>query len=110
MQGYHGRRGRRVPLYTSGSLGDDPATAPLTTTATSDPSVATPVPASASSLRDMLNGPNVSTVAAIALTYHGYKRTGSLIWALIYGLAGRQFPIEAVPVALAQGFGQKKSC
>lgn len=109
MQGYHGRRGRRVPLYTPGSLGDDPATAPLATVA--NPPV-TPVatPAPTPSLRDALNGPTVSTAAAIALTYHGYKRTGSLIWALIYGLAGREFPIEAVPVAIAQGFGQKKSC
>lgn len=45
-----------------------------------------------------------------ALVYHGYRRTGSIVWALLYGLAGKKLPIVAVPVALAQGFGQKKSC
>lgn len=67
-------------------------------------------PAEEFNLRDTINGPTVSTGAAIALTYHGYKRTGSLVWALIYGLAGKVFPIEAVPIAVAQGFGQRKSC
>lgn len=62
------------------------------------------------SLRDIVNSPSVSTGAAIALTYHGYKRTGSILWALVYGLAGKVFPIEALPIALAQGYGQKKSC
>jgi len=66
--------------------------------------------APAPSLRDIINGPTVSTGAAIALTYHGYKRTGSLVWALVYGLAGKVFPIEAVPIALAQGFGTRKPC
>jgi hypothetical protein len=62
------------------------------------------------SLRDTINGSNVSTGVAIALTYHGYARTGSIVWALLYGLAGKWFPIEAAPVAIAQGFGQKKEC
>lgn len=67
-------------------------------------------PAPASSLSDIINSGNVSTAAAVAMTYHGYKRTGSLIWALIYGAAGKWFPLEAVPVAVAQGFGAKKGC
>lgn len=46
----------------------------------------------------------VATVASGAMVYHGYKRTGSVLWALVYGLAG---PL-AVPFALAQGFGKKK--
>lgn len=88
------------------SLGDDTASAvPITAP------VATPAPAPADfNLHDTLNGPSVSTGAAIALTYHGYARTGSLVWALVYGLAGKWFPIEAVPIALAQGFGRKKAC
>lgn len=61
-------------------------------------------------LSDAINSPTVSTAAALALTFHGYRRTGSLIWALVYGIAGKVFPIEAVPIALAQGFGQKKPC
>jgi len=85
------------------SFGDDPAT---TAVVPSSPPVAPPAP----SLRDTLNSDPVSTVAAVALVYHGYKRTGSIFWALIYGLAGKVFPIESVPIALAQGFGQKKEC
>ncbi len=89
-------------------LGDD-ATTPLVTTPT--PSTPAPVPpASSSSLRDAINSEPASTVAAIALVYHGYKRTGSIFWALVYGVAGKVFPIEAVPIALAQGYGQKKEC
>jgi hypothetical protein len=61
-------------------------------------------------LRDRLTSEPVKTAAAIALTYHGYRRTGSLVWALVYGLAGRLVPVAAVPISLAQGFGQKKPC
>ena len=61
-------------------------------------------------LHDALDSEPVATVSAIAMTYHGYKRTGSLIWALIYGAAGKWFPIETVPLAFAQGFGKKKEC
>ena len=66
--------------------------------------------ATTTSLRDVVNSDSVSTGAMLALTYHGYKRTGSLVWALIYGLAGRWVPVVAVPVALAQGYGEKKPC
>jgi hypothetical protein len=65
---------------------------------------------SSSALRDLINSDNVSTAAAAAMLYHGYKRTGSIFWALIYGLAGKVFPLETVPIAIAQGYGQKKSC
>jgi hypothetical protein len=98
-------RGYRRSLGSGGynyAFGADP-----TTTAVAVP--ATPAP-SAPSLRDTLNADPASTVAAVALVYHGYKRTGSIFWALVYGLAGKVFPIESVPIALAQGFGQKKEC
>lgn len=71
---------------------------------------AVPVASTTTSLRDVVNSDSVSTGAMLALTYHGYKRTGSLVWALIYGLAGRWVPVVAVPVALAQGFGEKRPC
>ena len=61
-----------------------------------------------SSLRDKLTSEPVSTASALLLTYHGYKRTGSILWALVYGLAGRVVPLAAVPVALAQGLGKRK--
>jgi len=85
------------------ALGDD--TTSSSTTATP---AATPAPTQ--SLHDALTSDNVCTAAMIALGYHGYKRTGSIIWGLVYALAGREFPLESVPIALAQGFGQKKPC
>lgn len=73
--------------------------------------VATPPPAQTSfNLTDFVHSDSFETGAAIALTYHGYKRTGSLIWAVIYGLAGKWLPAVAVPVALAQGYGERKPC
>lgn len=62
------------------------------------------------SFTDIVHSPTVKTVSAIALTFHGYRRTGSLVWALVYGLAGRTVPVAAVPIALAQGFGERKPC
>lgn len=61
-------------------------------------------------LRGALTSEPVKTAAAIALTFHGYRRTGSIIWALIYGLAGKVVPVAAVPIALAQGYGERKAC
>lgn len=61
-------------------------------------------------LRTSLTSEPVKTASAIALTYHGYRRTGSIIWALLYGLAGRTMPVIAVPISVAQGFGEKKVC
>ncbi len=40
--------------------------------------------------------------------YHGYKRTGSIVWALIYGLAARTVPVVTGAIVVAQGFGDKK--
>ncbi len=62
------------------------------------------------SLRDAITSEPVKTAAAIALTYHGYRRTGSIVWALLYGLAGRLVPAAAVPISVAQGFGERKTC
>ncbi len=44
-----------------------------------------------------------------ASTYHGYKRNNSIGWALAWGAAGTIFPIITPTVALAQGFGKRKS-
>lgn len=67
-------------------------------------------PQATESLHDKLTSEPVKTASALALTYHGYKRTGSITWALVYGLLGKVFPLGAVPIAIAQGFGQKKPC
>lgn len=64
----------------------------------------------ATTVSNVLSSPAVSTLSAAALTYHGYKRTGSILWALVYGAIGKWKPVIAVPIALAQGFGQRKPC
>ena len=38
--------------------------------------------------------------------YHGYKRTGSIGWAIGWALLGGLFPIITIPVAIAQGFAK----
>jgi hypothetical protein len=47
-------------------------------------------------------------VAAPLLTYHGFKRTDSVGWAVAWSTFGAFFPFFAVPIALAQGFGEPK--
>lgn len=49
-------------------------------------------------------------VATAAMIFHGYKRSGSVLVALLYGAAGALAPKIAVPIAVAQGFGKKKEC
>jgi hypothetical protein len=49
------------------------------------------------------------SAAAIALTYHGYKRNnGSVGWALVWGLFGGMVWPFTAPIAYAQGFGKPK--
>jgi hypothetical protein len=62
------------------------------------------------SIPDALDSQTVKIAAAAAATYHGYRRTGSLVWALIYGVAARFAPVATTAVSLAQGYGQKKPC
>lgn len=49
-----------------------------------------------------------STVATAAGAYHGYKRNDSVGWAILWGLLSGPFWPIAVPVMLAQGFGDRK--
>lgn len=77
-------------------LGDDAPTTAVAPAATSTPSLP--------------SLPPTDKLAAAAMMFHGYRRTGSIFWALAYGLAGYEAPIVAVPIALAQGFGKKKPC
>lgn len=62
------------------------------------------------SIGSLVSSPGVKTVSGAVLLWHGYRRTGSILMALLYGLAGRTVPIVAVPIALAQGMGAKKAC
>ncbi len=67
-------------------------------------------PETKTSVADIVSSPGVKTASMVALTYHGYRRTGSILWALFYGLVGRTVPVVAVPIAAAQGFGKKRTC
>jgi hypothetical protein len=53
-------------------------------------------------------GITLSHVGAAAAAYHGYKRTGGVKGALIWGLLGGLAPVITNAVAVAQGFGQRK--
>jgi hypothetical protein len=44
--------------------------------------------------------------AAIA-GYHGYRRNGSVFWALSWAAGGFVCPVVTVPMAISQGFAQK---
>ncbi len=71
------------------------------------PAIALPtMTAPARDLRSAL--PSAKTAGGLACTYHGYKRTGSLAWALLYGLCGHFAPYVTTTVAVAQGFGEKR--
>lgn len=50
----------------------------------------------------------IASVAGTALgAYHGYRRDGSVGWALLWGLFGGALPVFAIPVMVAQGVGKK---
>jgi hypothetical protein len=40
--------------------------------------------------------------------YHGYKRNESVGWAIGWALLGGLFPVVVIPVAFAQGIGERK--
>lgn len=61
-------------------------------------------------LSDVTGSPLVKTGAGVAMLYHGYKRNNSIFWALVWGAMGKWEPLITVPIAIAQGFGQKKTC
>jgi hypothetical protein len=51
---------------------------------------------------------SILSIAGTALgAYHGYKRNDSVGWGIVWGLLGGAFPIIALPVAYAQGFGKR---
>lgn len=48
----------------------------------------------------------VSLLAGGALAYHGYRRTGSVGWALVWAIAGGIVWPAGIGIAMAQGFGR----
>jgi hypothetical protein len=51
----------------------------------------------------------LSTASMAASAYHGYKRNDSVGWALGWGFLGAVFPVITPTIAVAQGFGKRKS-
>jgi hypothetical protein len=51
----------------------------------------------------------VGLAGGAAGAYHGYKRTGSVGWAILWSFWGSFGAPLAVPIMLAQGFGKKKA-
>lgn len=49
-----------------------------------------------------------SLVSGPALAYHGYKRNDSVGWAIGWYFLGTMFWPIALPVAIAQGFAERK--
>lgn len=51
----------------------------------------------------------LSTASMAASAYHGVKRNDSVGWGLWWGLMGGLFPIITPAIAVAQGFGKRRS-
>jgi hypothetical protein len=51
----------------------------------------------------------LATASMAASAYHGYKRNQSIGWAVWWGFMGGLFPVFTPVVAVAQGFGKKKT-
>lgn len=51
----------------------------------------------------------LAMIGAAASAYHGYKRNGSVGWAVGWAFFGSVAPVLALPIALAQGFGEPRS-
>lgn len=50
----------------------------------------------------------VSAASSAACAFHGYRRHGSVLWALGWAAAGAFAPGIAPAVAFAQGFGKRR--
>lgn len=51
----------------------------------------------------------LATASVAASAYHGYKRNRSVGWAVWWGFMGGLFPVITPAIALAQGFGKRKT-
>jgi len=53
---------------------------------------------------DTFYDPTVRRLAGAAAAYHGYKRTNSVFWALVWAACGYAAPPWTAVIAVAQGF------
>lgn len=49
----------------------------------------------------------VATVCGAIAAYHGYKRNNSVGWGIAWYFLGAWFPFITLPVAFAQGYGER---
>lgn len=67
-------------------------------------------PAKITTLSDLMNSPSIPKIAMVMSAYHGLRRNDSIVWGVIWGIAGRFMPILVPALALAQGYAEKKQC
>jgi len=67
-----------------------------------------PIPSLGADALEVLWSPTARAAGGIAMAYHGYKRTGSTLWALAWAVAGGITPPITSAIAVAQGFGKRK--
>ena len=85
--------------HTPMLMGDDAASPAVVDAAT---------PTTTTDSTPLLEEPIVKAAISGVAIFHGYRRTGSVLWALAYGLSARVAPVVTGAVVVAQGFGQKK--
>lgn len=71
------------------------------------PEIATATPAPAASPLSAV-WTLLSVVGTAVGAYHGYKRNQSIGWGIWWAICGGVAPVITVPIALAQGVGEKK--
>lgn len=49
-----------------------------------------------------------STLSMAASAFHGYRRNGSIGWAIWWGFMGATFPVITPVIAVAQGYSKRK--
>lgn len=49
-----------------------------------------------------------SAAGVVVGAYHGYKRNDSIGWAIAWAALGGLFPLVTIPIAFAQGVGERK--
>lgn len=57
-------------------------------------------------IADAVSAPEVRMLGAAVATYHGYKRTKSVGWTLVWSAFGGLSPVFTTVLAVAQGFGK----
>jgi hypothetical protein len=60
------------------------------------------------SLFQKMHTPTMRAAGSAIAAFHGYKRHGSIGWAVVWSIMGSLSPVFTNVIAVAQGFGKKK--